>query len=207
MGMRGEFMTAHAANINTRWFQDQLADRKMSQRKLAQMLQLDPAAVSLMLRGLREIRLEEAAEMARILGIPLDDILAQTGIDLPREGGVDTCPVMGWIDTRGGVHNAAPAGPRHVARPPGAADGTVALRYVTEDWRDGWIAYFRPVDYVMPEAMGRLAVVEHSVTGVRSVRIVKHGYEAGQFRLADPIAADTGIGKLRSASLITWMRQ
>ena len=54
--------------MDTKWFRDRLADRGLSQRALARQMALDAAAVSLMLRGKREMKLTEAAEIARLLG-------------------------------------------------------------------------------------------------------------------------------------------
>lgn len=68
------------ALIDTRWFQDRLADKRMSQRKLASVMNLDPAAVSLMFRGRRKMSAAEAAEVARILNVEVDEVLRRAGI-------------------------------------------------------------------------------------------------------------------------------
>lgn len=65
--------------IDTRWFQDRLADKRLSQRQLAARLQLDPAAVSLMLRGRRKMSVAEAAEIASYLGVEVDEVLRHAG--------------------------------------------------------------------------------------------------------------------------------
>ena len=52
--------------MDTNWFRDRLADRGLSQRALARHMGLDAAAVSLMLRGRRVMKLTEAAEIARL---------------------------------------------------------------------------------------------------------------------------------------------
>ena len=46
--------------MQTEWFKQKLAERKLSQRQLAKLMGLDPAAVSLMLRGQRKMTNEEA---------------------------------------------------------------------------------------------------------------------------------------------------
>lgn len=196
--------TPHAP-VNTRWFQDQLADRHLSQRKLAKMMDLDPSAVSLMLRGMRVISADEAAELARILGVPLQDVLAQIGVDLPRETGLDTVKIVGHVDMDGIIHAKHPGGPREAPKPPGTPDATVAVRYMSDDYRDGMLLYFTPVDYVMPEAIGRMSVVELP-DGRQAVRVIKHGYEPGQFRLAGPVSGEMTMARVVSASLVTWMR-
>ena len=65
--------------VDTRWFQNRLADKRLSQRKLASHLHLDPAAVSLMIRGKRKISAAEAAEIARLLGVTVEEVLMRAG--------------------------------------------------------------------------------------------------------------------------------
>jgi transcriptional regulator with XRE-family HTH domain len=193
--------------INTRWFRDKLEDRNLSQRKLAKEIGIDPSAVSLMLRGLREISIEEAIQMAKILGLPKDEVLAQIGVDLSQDRGGAQLDVVGWIGKDGQVHMGRPLGPQKVIAPPNVPEGTVALRDQSESPWDGWVSYFKPVDYVMPEAIGRLSVVEFAVTGEKFVRIIKHGYEPGTFRLLGVNGAQSEAGQIVSASPILWIKQ
>lgn len=72
---------AKGIGINTRWFQNGLADVKVSQRRLAKMMGLDPSAVTLMLQGRRAMSAAEAAMIAKVLGVPVADVLRQAGID------------------------------------------------------------------------------------------------------------------------------
>lgn len=65
--------------VDRRWFQDRLADKRLSQRKLARHLHIDPAAVSLMLRGKRKMTAAEAAEVARLLGVSVDEVVLRAG--------------------------------------------------------------------------------------------------------------------------------
>lgn len=67
-------------NIDTRWFQDRLSDRGVSQRKLARVLGLDPAAVSLMLHGRRKFTAREAVDIAGVLGVDVDEVLRHAGL-------------------------------------------------------------------------------------------------------------------------------
>lgn len=71
--------------VDTRWFQNKLHDKHISQRSLARMLELDPAAVSLMLRGRRKMTAKEAAEIARLLGVGVDEVLTRSGAGAPRQ--------------------------------------------------------------------------------------------------------------------------
>lgn len=65
--------------IDTGWFQGRLADKRLSQRQLAKRMGLDPAAVSLMLRGKRKMSAAEAADIAVLLGVSADEVLLHAG--------------------------------------------------------------------------------------------------------------------------------
>ena len=60
---------------NHQWFKDRLSERKLSQRGLARSMDLDAAAVSLMLRGKRIMKMTEAAEIGKLLGRPASEVM------------------------------------------------------------------------------------------------------------------------------------
>lgn len=68
-----------ATKVDSRFFQNALADKGLSQRKLAARLGLDPAAVSLMIKGKRKLSASEAAEIAKFLGISVEEVLFRSG--------------------------------------------------------------------------------------------------------------------------------
>lgn len=80
--------------IDTRWFQSRLADKRLSQRQLAKLMGLDPSAVSLMLRGKRKLSAAEAREIARLLGVEASEVLMRAGsTPTVPYGQVDPAPV------------------------------------------------------------------------------------------------------------------
>jgi transcriptional regulator with XRE-family HTH domain len=72
-------MAIEPTKVDTRFFQNLLADKRLSQRKLAARLKLDPAAVSLMIRGKRKLSAAEAAEIAKFLGLSVEEVLFRSG--------------------------------------------------------------------------------------------------------------------------------
>lgn len=72
-------MEVTSQRIDTNWFRSRLADRRLSQRQLAKLLDLDPAAVSLMLRGKRKMSAAEASEIAVQLGVSVQEVLVRAG--------------------------------------------------------------------------------------------------------------------------------
>lgn len=74
-------------HIDTRWFTRKIsASPFRSQRRLARMMRgrrgrpLDPAALSLALRGKRDIRLAEVDQLAKLLRVPVADVLQRCGL-------------------------------------------------------------------------------------------------------------------------------
>lgn len=68
-----------SGNMNTLWFRNQLKDKHLSQRGLARLLDIDSAAVSLMLRGRRRMTMSEAHRISNILALPVTEIMLTDG--------------------------------------------------------------------------------------------------------------------------------
>ena len=66
--------------IDTSWFKGLLQDRQISQRQLAFKMNMDPASMSLMLRGKRKMHLQDAELMAKTLHVRVDEILFHAGV-------------------------------------------------------------------------------------------------------------------------------
>ena len=64
-------------NINTLWFKTQLWNKKITQRKLAKLLNMDAAAVSYLLNGKRKMSVQEAKKIALILHCDVLDVINQ----------------------------------------------------------------------------------------------------------------------------------
>lgn len=64
---------------DTRWFQDAIRAKGYSQRGFAKLIPIDHAALSLMLHGKRKMSVHEAAEIANLLGKPVEEILNRIG--------------------------------------------------------------------------------------------------------------------------------
>lgn len=65
--------------IDTAWFKNAIRARETSQRQVAFKMGLDPAGMSLLLRGHRKMSVAEAAELAELLGKPLEEVIARAG--------------------------------------------------------------------------------------------------------------------------------
>lgn len=63
--------------IDTEWFHRQLDRRNQSVRGLARFLNIDPSAVSRMLKGERKMSAEEQDKIAAFLGIELEEVASR----------------------------------------------------------------------------------------------------------------------------------
>jgi len=65
--------------MDTNWFQQALMRARVSQADLARHLALAPSAVSRMLKGERQMKLNEAVQVASILGVSQEEVLRYAG--------------------------------------------------------------------------------------------------------------------------------
>lgn len=93
-------------SVDSRWFQSQLALNRLSQRRLAKLIGLDPSAVSLMFRGKRRMTAEEAAMVSRLLNVDVQEVMTRAGIDLRGVLGVLEAPTA-----KGGEVGVEPPAP------------------------------------------------------------------------------------------------
>lgn len=175
--------------VDTQWFRDRLADQRMSQRGLARNLGLDPAAVSLTLRGKREMKIAEAAQIARLLGVPADEVMRHAGVRIGSDGKMVL--VCCYMDASAEVHTEATG--LTVPHPGGdLPERLTAIQCRTAgtdlDHMDGWVL-FAPVAMdgtVQADAVGRLSVVRLRA-GVIHVAKLMRGMRRGYWNLVSPI--------------------
>lgn len=197
---------------NYKWFANKLRENQISQRELARRLDMDPAGLNRRLKGHARLQSAEAAKIATLLHVPVDDVLVNAGVPLAehiRPQG-DSVPLVGWIDSEFGVHMERVPGVRSVEAPPIPIAGLKALRFQTSASRsdafDGAIAYFRPEPGVHAEAIGKLCVVT-TEAGAIMLRVVRPGYERGRYNLSSTIDGTiTANVLLEFAVPVVWLK-
>jgi transcriptional regulator with XRE-family HTH domain len=207
--MAGRSAVESNIKVDKRWFQDRMADADVTQRRVAEELGIDPSAMTNLLNGKRNPRVEEVLIMAKTLRVSKEAVLAHMGLQSSAAvPGESSTPVIGWVDDDGVLHEGKVEGPTNMPTPPGVPDGAVAVRYQTGGSFDGWVAFFVPSEYVRPEAFTRLSVVTLK-DGAKKLRIVRQGYEEGSFRLTT-LAAPNGPAEsavLIAAAPVLWLKQ
>jgi hypothetical protein len=160
--------------MNTQWFRDRLADKKLSQRRLAKMLELDPAAVSLMFRGMRRITPHEAHQISVILGVPLNEVMRNAGIEVTED--VRRCPVAAHVDENGVVTTMPPRTHDDVIGPGDCPVGTFAIQVRSHSsTKDGWLLFLTPAQVAPAENIDQLCLVATG-DGRQILAVVRRGY-------------------------------
>ena len=167
--------------MNTEWFRQVLASKKLSQRRLAGLMELDPAAVSLMLRGQRRMTNEEAHQIGIILGVKTTEVLRQAGIAVSDD--VRHVKVMGHIDEHAVVTLFPKRTHDKVVGPADCPEGTYALQMRTPaTQKDGWMYFVSPAEDDPRAHLNTMCVVALE-NGELLVAFIQRGYRTGTFNL------------------------
>lgn len=164
--------------VDTKWFKDRLADQGMSQRGLARTLGIDPAAISLALRGKREMKIAEAAAIARLLGVPADEVMERAGARVSTKNTM--VPVTATMDGTAELHMDLKSGlmvPHPGGELPEECYAVICRTEGTDlSHMDGWVLFtnqMNPEGGISPEAVGRLSLCRIKGGGIYVARIVR----------------------------------
>jgi transcriptional regulator with XRE-family HTH domain len=172
-----------------RFFRALMAQQKLSMRTVASMMGLGHSQLSLTFSDKRRMQLDEAAQLAKIFGVPLARIAEAAGIAMVRDARI---PMIGCMRGDGTVELLDK--PERTPSPDGLPEGVIAIQARTADspnaWLDGWSFYcLKPVD-VAADAVGRFCYVK-IVDGPVALATVRRGYHLGTFNLSGPHAAES----------------
>ncbi len=160
--------------MNTQWFRERLQDRKLSQRGLAKMLEIDPAAASLMLRGKRRMTPHEAHQISVILGTPLNEVMRQAGIEVTED--VHRCPVAAFVNEEGVVVTLPTRTHDTVLGPADCPVGTYAVQVRSHaSIKDGWLLFVTPAQAPASANADQLCLVA-TADGKQVLAVVRRGY-------------------------------
>lgn len=188
-----------AGEIDRDWFVERLAGRKISQRKLAKHLGLDPAAITLVLQNRRKITNQEAHEMAGLLGVSVSEILRRAGV--PTSDDVRKVAIAGVIGEEGKVTIFPQHSHDMVICPADVPASGFALQVrAASNYKDGWL-YFVSGEQLPPEGMLDKFVVAVTTDGRTHVCIMRRGYKSGTFNLL--IVCSKGILENESLSWVS----
>lgn len=172
-------------SIDTKWFSQQLAERGLSQRELARKLGLDQSAISLTFRGKRQMKFAEAADIARLLGLPVSDVLKNAGV--PLDEGKQTVPLMGYMDGQGEVHCLHVENAERIVSPVPMPDGSAAIQCRTSgtplEYMDGWMIFKERPTTQPPLDQFCIVKIKGSI---RTLGTLRRGYKKGRWNISGP---------------------
>lgn len=185
--------------MNTDWFRQKLSERKLSQRGLARQMGLDPAAVSLMLRGQRKMTNEEALQISGFLGTKVTEVLRQAGIEVLDD--VRSVSVTGYIDDTAVVTLFPRRTFDKVIGPADCPVGTYALQMrIPNSPKDGWMYFISPAEEDPRNCLGKVCCIALD-NGEHVLSSLQRGYRTGTFNL---IRCSTGTA-LRTDANVVWV--
>ncbi len=78
--------------VDKKWFQSQLADKKLTQRKVGEFLGVHPSKVTHVLSGYRRAEIDEVQKLAFLIGVSSDEITRRLGIKTMAPGAHAAAP-------------------------------------------------------------------------------------------------------------------
>lgn len=194
--------------INKQWFTERLSEKKISQRKLAKMLNLDPAAVSYMLSGKRKMTQAEAKEIAGYLLVPVTEVMRQAGIDVQDD--IRKIPIAGFITGSSSVTTLAPGAEDYMIAPADVPADSYAIQARTQmsqaSFSDGWLFVVSSARVPSTEVVGKLCL-SASKQGDLWLGIVGRGYKANHQNLLLFLSNQTLENKdLLWSSQVLWVK-
>jgi len=203
---QGDVPCLPVMTIDTQWFVDRLAERRLSQRGMAKLMGLDSGALSLTLRGKRKMTLEEAAQIAVLLQRSTEEVLEAAGIPINTARQV---PIIG-VEQADGTVVLHPEGTHDmIEAPPSLPSDAVAIQLRTagtdRSMYDGWLLYLSERQHTPDKAIDTMALVAMKSDGLK-IRHVKRGYKRGTYNITDPFGRTQQNVELAWASPILWIK-
>ncbi len=139
------------------------------------------------------MQMHEAADVARLLGVSLDEVLAHAGIRPPRtesEFSDLTVPLVHWMDGQGEMHAIEPG--ERIEIKSALPEDVIACQCRTAmsqiEHMDRWVLFFQaPLKAgVQPDAVGRFSVMRLQ-GGVMTAGHLRQGYKRGTYAVHGPM--------------------
>lgn len=192
--------------IDTQWFTDRLTQRQLSQRGLAKLMGLDPAAISLMFRGKRRMTLAEAAQLAVLLDVSTTEMLERAGLPIHAQ---DRVKLAGYMLSNGEVAMAGEGAHEFVDAPGPVADSVIAFQARTSgtdrEMIDGWIHYVDDVKGSPATCLGQYGMAAIKGNGIK-IAFIKKGYRRGTYNLMIGATIVAENAELAWASPVIWIK-
>lgn len=137
------------------------------------------------------MKLTEAAQLAALIGVPAEEVLANVGVNLGSKGA--TVPIVATLDGTGEVQYGESGKIGTVPRPHGdmpANLSAIVCRTAGSqlDYMDRWILLFQDIkEGVHPESIERMSLVKRR-GGLPAIGQVRRSYTRGKWDISGPLS-------------------
>lgn len=194
------------SEVNRRFFDALMADKKLSLRGLAQRMGMGHSQLSLTFSGGRRMTLDEASQLSQIFGVPLHRIVENAGVSIKPNSG-RRVQVIGSVKGDGTVDLYPRGTVERTTSPDDMPEDTVAIQCRTSgsplDWADSMVLFCREPEGVDPAVMGRLSFCKLK-DGPAVLATVRRGYLENSHNLSGFYAKESAV--LESATPILLIR-
>lgn len=179
--------------VNRKFFENLMAEKRLSLRALAAKMNMTHSQLSLTFSGDRRMQLSEAAQLAQIFGVSLEQVAAAAGVAAATKTGQRTT-VIGALRGNGTVTLNNGDAIERVAVPDSINGPVEAIQARTADshlaWMDGWLFFIRS-GAQPPTAglLGQLCYVKIK-KGPAVLATVRRGYVEGEYALSGPYTCE-----------------
>lgn len=187
--------------IKTDWFRARLAEREISLRQLARDMNIDPSAVSLMLRGKRRMTMAEAKQIADLLVLPPTEVIRAAGVAIQED--MVSIPVKLYFSGLG-VASAASDSRKMQApfdTPKNAFAGQVKH---PASMFNGWMFVISPIFTEPDRCIDRLVLAK--IAKERRLGVLRRGYEQENYTVMPLDAAPPADAPVESVQKIIWVK-
>lgn len=193
------------SEVNRRYFESLMADRRMSLRALAQKMGMGHSQLSLTFSGARRPQLDEAAQLSQIFGEPLHRVVEALGVTIKPTSG-SRVSVVGVVNGDSTVTMHPKSVVERTTAPEGLPNDIMGVQVRAPgsalDWLDGAVFFFRPHDGVDGASLGRFCLVKVQ-DGPAAVAGVRRGYLDGSHNLVGPYAVQNVALEWASPIILT----
>jgi transcriptional regulator with XRE-family HTH domain len=197
------------AAVNADFFYELLKDRQLSLRGLAKKIGLEPGALSLTFRGQRNMRLNEANEIAVILGVPLKEVLRNAGVENVSSG-ERTIPVIGVMRGSNVTTIDFNASLERVAGPPDLPEVAYAILAQTamSDLApfDGWLFFIGQPQQDARNLIGRSVFAKPAGEENAVYGFLSRSHKPGLFNLRHYVGQAREAIDIEWAAPVLWIR-
>ena len=191
--------------IDAEQFKRWMKAKDISLRRLAAEMRLDPSTMTYILKGKRAIKRHEYEEFARLLEVPIEDVLRAAGVPLPVAH-TRQVPLTAHFD---GESVTAVEPTERIPAPPDVPDNATAILCRTArspaEALDGWLLFTAPRAATNNQVLNCLCLV-WLTGGAQVLAYVKRGYRPQTFNLHPIAGAPLENVAIEFFAAVLWIR-